>query len=152
MKISISNYLYPMGYVPEFFQKVSVTYLRTQKSGTLISGFRYIFPVICSLFWLQRCETWHIYYKILLSRVRSPFWKCWINPVVCIRGEEKDDTFDVIWLFEKIGSQVRVWIRSTCTPKYTIVRGLGVGRGWRGVSGKFPGNLRESSGNLDLPR
>ena len=44
--------------------------------------FRYMFTVFCSLFWLQRCATWHIYHKILLSKGRSPFWECWINPVV----------------------------------------------------------------------
>ena len=44
--------------------------------------FRDIFTVFYSLSWLQRCATWHTYYRILLSVVRSPFWKCCINPVV----------------------------------------------------------------------
>ena len=69
----------------KFFSK-SIRYIFTNaKIRYLIIWyleFRYIFPVIYSLFWLQRCATWHIYYKILLSRVRSHFWKCWINPVV----------------------------------------------------------------------
>ena len=83
MKISISKFYHL--YAPDFFSK-NIRYIFTEKKNRYLIiwylEFRYIFPVIYSLFWLQPCATWHIYNKILLSRVRSHFWKCWINPVV----------------------------------------------------------------------
>ena len=59
------------------FTEVKIRYLKIW-----YLEFRDIFTVFYSLGWLQRCATWHTYYIILLSVVRSPFWKCCINPVV----------------------------------------------------------------------
>ena len=72
-------------YVPEFLFLKYTLHIRNGKIRYLITSYpelRYIFFVFSSSIPLQRCITWHGYDKILLSRARSPFWKCWINPVV----------------------------------------------------------------------